>query len=143
MTIKKRTTAGLLTSATTTLPTLGLGAKFGRLVAIRARNYASSAKLAAGADVLVKLKITDNNSDVVFLDAADKDYATAELTLYPIVDDTVTGLGIAAVDATGAAAAAGESAGVGIVLESPVTVQVLNGATVTDYFECQLIVDVG
>ena len=143
MTIKKRTTAGLLTSTTTTLPTLGLGAKFGKLVAIRARNYASSAKLAAGTDVLTKLKLTDNNGDVVFLDAADKDYATAELTLYPYLDDAVTGLNIVAVDATGTATVATEGTPSDIVLESPVTVQVLNGATVTDYFECQLIVDVG
>lgn len=142
MTIKKRTTAGLLSAnpTTTQIPSVGLGAKYGKLLAIRARNWASSAKGGAGTDTAVKLKLTDNNGDIVYLDASDRDYATAEVTLWPSADDTTTGLGVTPVDATGAAATAG--AGAPIIMESPVAVVVLNGTTTTDYFEVSLLVEV-
>lgn len=135
----RRRVQGLLTSTTTTLGTIGLGSKFAKLLQIRARNWASSAKAGAGTDTAVKVKITDNNGDVVYLDASDRDYATAEVTLAPTQDDTATGLGVTPVDATGAAATAG--AGGPIVMESPVTVVVLNGATTTDYMTVDLIVE--
>jgi hypothetical protein len=153
MTIIKRHTEGLVSANPTDLPAVGLGqnqvgafsgAKFGRLVGIRARNFSSSAKSGAGADVLTSLRITDGNGDIVYLDAADRDYATAEVTLWPSADDTVTGItsttGGIAVDQTGAAASAG--AGGGIVMQSPVTVRVLNGTTATDYFSVDLLVEV-
>jgi len=102
-------------------------------------NWASIAKAGAGTDTAVKIKLTDGNSDVVYLDAADRDYATAEVTLNPTQDDTATGLGVTPVDATGAAATAG--AGAPIVLQSPVLVQVLNGGTATDFMTVDLIVE--
>jgi hypothetical protein len=119
---------------------LSLGAKYAKLVAIRARNWASSAKAGAGTDTAQKLRITDANGDVVYLDAADRDYATAEVTLNPTQDDTATGLGVTPVDATGAAATAG--AGAPIILEGPVLVAVVNGGTATDFFTCDLFVEV-
>lgn len=117
---------------------LGLGSKFAELLEIRARNWASAAKAAAGTDVLQRIRITDNNADVKYLDAADRDYATAEVTLAPVLDDTATGLGVLGVDATGAVRAAGS--GGKIILESPVLVAVVNGGTATDFFTCDLIV---
>lgn len=140
MTIKKRTAAGLTTATPVSFSPVGLGAKYARLVGIRARNYASSAKAGAGTDTAIRLKITDNNSDIVYLDASDRDYATAEVTLYVAQDDTATGLNTLAVDATGATATAGS--GQGVVMESPVTVGVVNGGTTTDYVEVQLLVEV-
>lgn len=143
MAIKKRRVEGLISaSPTTTLSgaTLGLGAKYGKLLGIRARNWASSAKAGAGTDTAIRIKVTDNNGDVVYLDAADRDYATAEVTLVVGADDTTTGLGITPVDSTGAAASAG--AGLPVVMESPVTVGVVNGGTATDFLTVDLIVEV-
>lgn len=136
---RRRRVQGLLSASPVTLGTIGLGSKFAFLRAIRARNWASSAKAGAGTDTAVKVKITDNNGDIVFLDAADRDYATAEVTLYPSADDTTTGLGITPVDATGAAATAG--AGSPIIMESPVTVVITNGGTATDFMTVDLIVE--
>lgn len=148
MAFKKRRIEGLVLDADHDLGNvagaqtvkLGLGAKYARLHEIRARNWASSAKAGAGADTAQRIRITDNNGDIVFLDAADRDYATAEVTLVPVLDDTVTGLGLLGTDATGAVRAAGEASG--IILEGPVLVAVVNGATATDFFTCDLIVEV-
>lgn len=144
MTFKKRRVEALVSADPVDLGTIGLGAKYGRLVGIRARNWASSAKAAAGTDAGVRIRVTDNNSDVVFLDAADRDYKTAEVTLQvggP--DDTTTGLGVTGVDPTGAAIAASEGgAGNGVLMESPVTVRVVNGTTATDYMTVDLLVEV-
>ncbi len=139
--IRKRRVEALVSSTDATLlpAPVNLGTKFARIVQIRARNWASAAKAGAGTDQAIKIKITDANSDVVYLDASDRDYATAEITLVPSQDDTATGLGVTPVDATGAAATAG--AGAGIIAESPVTVTVLNGATATDFMTVDLIVE--
>lgn len=132
---------GLVADADHDLGTVRLGARYGRVHGIRARNWASSAKAGAGTDTLMKIKLTDANGDVFYLDAADRDYATAEITLaIGGGDDTATGLGVTPVDATGAAASAG--AGIVPVVESPITVTVLNGATATDYFQVELLVEV-
>lgn len=139
MTISRRTSAGLLSADPVSFTAVGLGTKYAKLLAIRARNYASSAKLAAGTDSAVKIKITDANSDVVYLDASDRDYKTAEVTLNVSQDDTATGLGVTPVDATGAAVTAG--AGTPIIMQSPVTVTIINGTTATDYMEVQLLVE--
>lgn len=140
MAIKKRTVRALVSANPVNLGTVGLGAKYAKLLAIRARNFADSTMAGAGTDTAVRIKITDNNGDVVYLDAADRDYATAEVTLWPSADDTTTGLGVAPVDATGAAATAG--AGAPIIMESPVVVAIVNGATATDYMEVNLLVEV-
>lgn len=145
MTIKKRRAEGLLSdSDEALLPNpISFGGgnhKYGKILGFRARNWASSAKAGAGADNAVKVKITDNNGDVVYLDASDRDYATAEVTLSISQDDTATGLGVTPVDATGAAATAG--AGAPIWAESPVVVSILNGGTATDFMTVDLIVEV-
>jgi hypothetical protein len=149
MTILKRHVEGLVSANPVTIGTVGLGsnqigafsgARYGKLLGIVARNYASSAKAGAGTDTACKLKITDGNSNVVYLDASDRDYATAEVVLNITQDDTATGLGVTPVDATGAAATAG--AGAPVLMKSPVQVAVVNGATATDYISVDLIVEV-
>jgi len=143
MTIKKRRVEALVATDPVTLGTISFGGgnhKYGILRGIRARNWGSAAKAGAGTDTAVKIKITDNNSDVVYLDATDRDYATAEVTLNISQDDTATGLGVVPVDATGAAATAG--AGAAVVCESPVTVAIVNGTTATDFMTVDLIVEV-
>ena len=143
MTIKRRRVEGLIAANPQDFTAVGLGAKYARLVGIRARNWASSAKAGAGTDTAVKIRLTDNNGDVVFLDAADRDYATAEVTLQVNgVDDTTTGLGVTGVDATGAAIGASEGAAGGPIMESPVTVRIVNGTTATDYMTVDLMVEV-
>lgn len=140
MTYRMKSVEGLVADTDHDLGVVRLGSRFARVHGIRARNWASAAKGGAGTDTLMKIKLTDANGDVFYLDAADRDYATAEVTLaIGGGDDTATGLGITPVDATGAAASAG--AGIIPVIESPVTVTVLNGATATDYFVVQLIVE--
>lgn len=139
MTYKLKTLATLVGSAGA-LGTVGLGAKYGRVFGFRARNWASSAKAGAGTDTAARVRLTDANSDIFYLDAADRDYATAEVTIAFALDDTVTGLNIVSVDATGATATAG--AGVHPVVQSPITVDIVNGGTTTDYFEISLLVEV-
>lgn len=142
MPFKQRGPANALTASATQVlsPVVSLGAAFGIVRGFRARNWASSAKAAAGADVLMKVKLVDAASVVFYLDAADRDYATAEVFVAFEQDDTSTGLGVTSVDATGAAATAG--AGNGYVAKSPITITALNGATVTDFFEVLLLVEI-
>lgn len=136
---RKRRVQGLTTATPVNLGTIGLGSKYAKLLEIRCRNWASAAKAGGGTDTAIKLKITDNNADVVYLDASDRDYAAAEVTLLVTQDDTATGLGVTPVDATGAAATAG--AGGPVIMESPVTVAVVNGGTTTDFVTVDLIVE--
>lgn len=143
MAFKKRHAEKLLAADPTTVGTIGLGASYGRVFGIVARNFASSAKASAGADTAVKVKLTDANSDVFFLDASDRDYAGAEVTLMLGYDDVNTGGGILPVTGTGAAWVAGEGQALGPpVVKSPVTVAVLGGTTATDYFSIDLLVEV-
>lgn len=137
--IRKRRVEGLVSADPVSFPALALGTKYAKLLGIRARNWGSAAKSGAGTDAAVKIKITDNNSDVVYLDASDRDYAAAEITLNVSADDTATGLGVTPVDATGAAVTAG--AGAPIWMESPVTVTIINGTTATDFMTVDLIVE--
>lgn len=139
---KRGPAAGLVADTDHDIGTIYLGAAYARVVGFQARNYASSAKAAAGTDVLAKVKLTDADGIVFYLDAADRDYATALKNYYIEQDDTITGLGVVVVDSTGAAVAAGQQVE-HFVVKSPVTVTVLNGATATDYFEAYLFVDDG
>jgi hypothetical protein len=142
MAFKKKSLQGLVATDPVTLGTIALGATYARVHGFIARNYADATMAAAGTDAAIKVKLTDANSDVFFLDAADRDYKTAEVTLALAgADDTTTGLGVTTVDATGAAAAAGEGVGAPIV-QSPVTVVLSNGVTATDYFKIALLVEV-
>ena len=130
--------AAVTSAATTVLGTINLGASYGVVKGFVARNWASSAKAAAGVDALEKVKLTDANGLVFYLDAADRDYKTAQVTVAIAGDDTATGLGYIPVDATGAAS----GAGIEVVVKSPVTVEVQDAGTATDYFELALLVAV-
>ena len=139
MSFRKTSAVAAVTSASTTvIGTINLGAAYGVVLGFEARNWASSAKAGAGTDTAEKVKLTDAASKVFYLDASDRDYATALVTLAFAQDDTATGLSISAVDATGAAATAGAS--VLLVVKSPITVEVQNAGTATDYFELALYV---
>lgn len=130
---------GLVADSDHAIGSIYLGAKYAKVLGFTARNYASSAKASGGTDTAQKVKLTDANGIIFYLDAADDDY-TAGVTKFFRIDDTLTGLGLEVVDGTGAALAA---AGENVVMTSPVTVTILNGATATDYFELYLYVDIG
>lgn len=132
---------GLTSSATTTLGTVSLGAPYGRVYGFTARIYASSAKAAAGTDTASKFKLTDADGRVVFLDAADRDYATAAVNLFFGQDETATGLSDLHVDATGAALSS-QAGQKGAIMKSPVTVATANTGTATDYASISLYVEV-
>ena len=97
-------------------------------------------KAGAGTDALIKVKLTDASGKVFYLDAADRDYKTAAVHVFFNGDDTATGLSYVPTDATGAAASAGS--GVEVVVASPITIEVQNAGTATDYFEVSLFVEV-
>src|SRR5262245_9001461 len=105
---KTAAVAAVTTAATTVLGTISLGAPYGVVKGFVAQNWASSAKAGAGTDAAEKVKLTDAAGVVFYLDAADRDYKTAAIRTVIEYDDTLTGLGITTVDATGAARAAGE-----------------------------------
>ena len=143
MAYRKTKAVAALTAATPqVIGTVYLGAPYARVLGFQARNWASSAKAGAGTDVLQRVSLTDADGIVFFLDAADKDYAAALKNYFIEMDDTVTGLGVAGVDATGAAVAAGQQVEF-VLAKSPVTIRVINGGTPTDYFEAALFVDDG
>jgi hypothetical protein len=145
MAFKRRRIEGLTSAAPKELGSVGLGAAYGRVFGMVARNYASSAKAAAGTDTAGRIELKDANGDIFFLDAADRDYATAEVTLAFHMDATVTGLGITPVDLTGAAitGAAGDNPTAEMpVVKGPITVTARNFGTVTDYLSVDLLVEV-
>lgn len=143
MTFKKKRVEGLIADSDHPIGTLYLGAKYARFYGFRARNWASSAKAGAGTDTAVKIRLTDANSDIFYLDATDTNYATAEVTYFVGYDDLNTGLGISPVTAIGSAWVATEGATlVGPIIESPITVEIVNGGTATDYFTFDALVEV-
>ncbi len=54
--------------------------------------------LLTGTDTAVRLRMTDADSRIFYLDAADKDYKTAAIYTVPVFDDTTTGLTPVTVD---------------------------------------------
>jgi hypothetical protein len=149
MTFRKRRIEGLTSAAPVVLGTVGGGPGTGGYAALRAiiaRNFASSAKAAAGADVLGTLEVKDTEGRIMFLDAADRDYATAEVKLIVVRDDTATGLtGFGTfVDSTGAAItmAAQTEAVSPTPFKLPFTVTARNFATVTDFLTVDLLLEV-
>lgn len=118
-----------------------LGTKYARVTGFQARNWASSAKAGGGTSTTQKLKLTDANGMIFYLDASDRDYKTANVFAFIRYDDTITGLSQIYVDATGAAVAADTEQFP--VVKSPVTASVLNGEVATDYFEVYLFVEAG
>lgn len=144
----RRRIEGLTAAAPQVLGKVGLGRSqsgnggaYGRVLGARVRNWASSAKAGAGADVLAKVELKDADGVIFYLDAADRDYATAAVNLNFVADDTATGLAITNVDSTGADVAAGEAAQTPVV-RGPITVTIRNGATTTDFFTVDLLVEV-
>ena len=137
---KTATLAAVTTASTTVLGTVSLGASYGVIKGFSARNWASDAMAAAGTDAAEKVKLTDAAGLVVYLDAADRDYKTAQVNVAFTTDDTATGLSVTPTDATGAAATAGS--GAEQVVKSPITVEVQNAGTATDYFRIWLYAEV-
>lgn len=132
--------AAVTSAATTVLGTVSIGAPYGVVKGFTARNWASSSKAAAGTDAAEKVKLTDAAGLVFYLDAADRDYKTAAVNVAFVQDLTATGLSVLPVDATGAAV---EAAGhVDQVVQSPITVEIQNAGTATDYFEVSLYVEI-
>lgn len=132
MAFKKKNVALTTTSASVST-TCALGAAYGRVHAFDI--------LVTGSDTAVKLSLTDADSKVFYLDAADKDYKTARIHTVISDDDTRTGLTYTPRDATGAAVTATFTQPVPVV-KSPVTVAVLNGGTTTDTVDINLYVEI-
>lgn len=120
---KTSTTLTVPNPAATITGTMNLRSKYAQVIGLSA--------LLTGTDTLVRLRVTDADSRIVFLDAADRDYKTAKIHLVPSLDDTLTGLSVTALDATGAAATATAGAPTPIV-KSPLTLGVINGGTAAD-----------
>lgn len=111
--------------AATVSGTLDLGVDYAQIIGISA--------LTVGTDAATRVSVTDADSNVVFLDAADRDYDTARVNLLPNVDDTTTGLSFVPRDATGAAIGAGKAGGMPIaIVKNPLTVALINGGTAGD-----------
>jgi hypothetical protein len=150
MAFVRRRVEGLTTATPVTIGTVGGGVKAGtgayaRLWRIIARNFASSLKAAAGADVLGRIEVDDAEGKVLYLDAADRDYATAEVRLDVHTDVTATGLtGSTDVDRTGAAFTLNADATfmVPVIAKLPFTVKGINFGTVTDFLSVDLILEV-
>jgi hypothetical protein len=133
--------AAVTASPTQTLGTVNLGTSLARIVGFQARNWASSAKAGGGTDALIGVKLVDANGQIVYLDAADRDYKTQNTFVWFAPDDTVTGLtGTVFADNTGAATGA-TTGNITQLAASPVTVSVVNAGTATDYFEVYLFVE--
>jgi hypothetical protein len=149
MTFRRRRVEGLTTSASFTLGTVGGGPGTGGYATLRgisARNWASSAKAAAGTDAAGKLEVDDADGYVIFLDAADRDYKTAQVRLNTVTDDTRTGLEAITtfVDMTGAPLTFAANAFLPqpMVFKLPFTVKAINFGTVTDFLTVDLLLEV-
>jgi hypothetical protein len=153
MAFVRRRVEGLTTATPVTIGTVGGGnagvgpsRQYAALRCIEARNFSSSAKSAAGADVLGRIEIDDADGRILFLDAADRDYATALVRLIVVRDVTATGLTNygTVVDATGAAVTlAAESEGFAPApFRLPFTVKGVNFGTTTDFLSVDLILEV-
>lgn len=146
MTVRMKRTESLLASTTQDFTPVSVGATYGRFLGFIAKNWASSAKAAAGTDAAVTLRLTDGDGIIFYLDAADANYAGTGTQLVRRVvglSDAQTGTNILAVDNKGAAPAVANSVGEAIVVRTPIAVRVTNGATATDYFELRLFFDTG
>lgn len=152
MAYRKTSAAAAVTSAATTvLGTIELGSPYATVLGFDGANWASSAKAAEGTDAAEKVKLTDADGYVLYLDAADRDYgatsgptpSTNGTRTIITPDETTTGLSHRHVDATGTALAADTGGTRGVFARSPVTVEVQNAGTATDYFEVSLLVDTG
>jgi hypothetical protein len=143
MAYRKTSSAEAVTSASTTvIGTIALGAGYGVVLGVFARNWASSAKAANGTSSTQKLKLTDAALRVFYLDAADRDYRAGVYLMLVGQDEVNTGLTPVPVDSTGGAPVAGDGASGVFVAQSPISVEVQNAEVSTDYFEAYLLVGV-
>jgi len=120
---KQTTTITVPNPAATVTASATLRSKFAQVPAFSA--------LLTGTDTAVRIKMTDADSRVFYLDAADKDYKTAKIHRHVVYDDTLTGLTPQLLDATGVAATA-TAAGPLPIVKSPITLEVSNGGTAGD-----------
>lgn len=157
MAINKRVIEGLTSAAPKVIGAVGLGplfpggpgARYGRVLGMEVRNFASAAKAAAGADTAGTIELKDADGLIFFLDAADRDYATALVRLRFYRDDTTTGITGAPtpVDQTGAAFSGDPGAANTLgqplrIVKGPITVTARNFGTVTDFLSVTLITEV-
>ena len=95
-----------------------------------------------GTETTTKLRLTDADSRVFYLDAADKDYSTAVYTTPLGLDDVATGLGPVAVDSTGVAVAVAQIAAMPVV-KGPIEIAVVNDSTANEEVEVTLDYEYG
>jgi len=98
--------------------------------------------LLTGTDTAVRLRLTDADSRIFYLDAADKDYKTAAVYTPMATDNVVTGLGPVSYDLTGVAAAIAQTGPMPVV-KSPIEVAVVNGGTAGDVIALELDYEYG
>ena len=119
--------------AATVTGTLNLAAEYVRIIGFRA--------LTTGTDTATRVRLTDGDSRVLYLDAADRDYDTAAVDILIGPDVTETGLFYAgtAVTFSDATGAAGTIAG-GKALwgSNPIEVALINGGTAGDVLDLDL-----
>jgi hypothetical protein len=87
--------------------------------------------LLTGTDTAVKLRITDADSRIVYLDAADKDYKTAAVISQLATDDVVTGVAGLSADSTGVLSAVAQINSTSVI-KNPIKVAIVNGGTAGD-----------
>jgi len=129
-----RTFAMPTAAATISTYTVSLGSKFAQVCGFRA--------VSVGTSTTQRLSIKDADGKIVYLDAADKDYDTAELDKILLIDPTVTGLTqVVPRQNTGASFQAGVGRGVLPIVRSPLTVDLTNSegndevVTMTIYYK--------
>jgi len=87
--------------------------------------------LSTGTDTAMKLRMTDADSRIFYLDAADKDYDTARVYTPTFMDDVTTGQTPKLYDSTGAVVAAAQD-GPMPVIRNPIELAIVNGGTAGD-----------
>lgn len=98
--------------------------------------------LLTGTDTAVKLKLTDKDSRVFYLDAADKDYKTAATYTPLLTTDVTTGTGPKGADSVGALSAVAQSGPLPVV-RNPIEVEISNGGTGGDIIDFTLDYEYG
>jgi len=87
--------------------------------------------LSVGTDATMRLRLTDGDSRIFYLDAADKDYDTAAIFTPLATDDVTTGTGPKLYDSVGVLAATAQLGPMPVV-KNPIEVAIVNGGTAGD-----------
>lgn len=99
--------------------------------------------LSTGTDATMRLRLTDADSRIFYLDAADKDYDTARIyTTVLGLDDVTTGLTTLVYDSVGAAGAVAQIGPMPVV-KSPIEIAIINGGTAGDIIDITLEYEYG